>query len=258
MRARAVPVALDRLRVQGRGDVEVLGGAVEQPAGDPEVVGDLQRRDRADLELPLARHDLGVDAGDGEARRQAVVQVLLDDVAAEDLVGAHTAVVTALRGGEAALGEAERTVPVEERVLLLDAEDGLLARELLGDRAQRGAGVGLVRSHVDVEDLAQDEDVVTAADRVRTREDRLEDPVGGVALGLVGARTVEAPDGQIRHTLRGAARHDLRLGAKLGGRLGAVDPDVLSLERHGRHPLRVLRSMVRSFARRDFPTVARM
>src|SRR5262249_27330469 len=49
VRAGAVPVALDRLGVEGGGDAEVLGGAVEQPAGDPQVVGDLQRRDRTDL-----------------------------------------------------------------------------------------------------------------------------------------------------------------------------------------------------------------
>ncbi|WP_411978261.1 IS200/IS605 family accessory protein TnpB-related protein [Streptomyces scopuliridis] len=55
-----------------------------------------------------------------------------------------------------------------------------------------------------------------------------------MALGLVGARPVETPDGQLR-----AIVEDLRLRAQLGGRLGAVDPDVLSLEGHGPHPLRV-------------------
>ena len=66
-------------------------------------------------------------------------------VAAEDLVGADAAVVAALRGREAAVGEAERARALEERVLLLDAEQRLLVGVLLGDLAQRGAGVGLVR-----------------------------------------------------------------------------------------------------------------
>ena len=161
------------------------------------------------------------------AARQ-LLQVLLDDLAAEDLVGADAAVVAALRGREAALGEAERARALEEGVLLLDAEDRLLGGELLGDLAQRGAGVGLVRGDVDVEDLAQHQDVVAAADRVGAGDDRLEDAVGGVALGLVGAGAVEAPDRQL-----GAVGQDLGLGTELGGRLGAVDPDVLSLVSHG-------------------------
>ena len=102
MRAGAVPVALDRLRVERGRDAEVLGDAVEQPAGDPQLVGDVERAERADLELPLAGHDLGVDAGDAEAGVEARLEVRLDDVTAEDLVGADAAVVEALRGGEAA------------------------------------------------------------------------------------------------------------------------------------------------------------
>src|SRR5690606_10383872 len=86
VRAGAVPVALDRLGVEGGGDAEVLPGAVQQPAGQPQLVGDVERGQLADLELPLARHDLGVDAGDGQTRPQAVVQVGLDDLAAGDLV----------------------------------------------------------------------------------------------------------------------------------------------------------------------------
>ena len=98
---------------------------------------------------------------------------------------------------------------------------------LLGDLAQRGAGVGLVRGVVGVEDLAQHEDVVAAADRVGERGDRFENAVRGVALGLVGAGTVEAPDRQF-----GAVGEDLGLRPQLGRRLGAVDPDVLSFVRH--------------------------
>jgi hypothetical protein len=53
--------------------------------------------------------------------------VLLDDHrAAADLVGADAAVVAALRGRIAAVGEAQRARTLEERVLLLDAEQRLL------------------------------------------------------------------------------------------------------------------------------------
>ena len=68
----------------------------------------VERAGRADLELPLAGHDLGVDAGDRQAGVEAGLGVLLDDLAAEDLVGADAAVVAALRRGEAVRREAER------------------------------------------------------------------------------------------------------------------------------------------------------
>jgi hypothetical protein len=63
--------------------------------------------------------------------------MLLDDLTAEHFVGADTAVVEALRRGETALGESERRAGFEERVLLLDAEQRLLAGELLGDRTEQ-------------------------------------------------------------------------------------------------------------------------
>jgi hypothetical protein len=65
---------------------------------------------------------------------------------------------------------------------------------LLGDLAKRGAGVGLVRGVVGVVHLAHHQDAAAAADRVGERGDRFEDTVRGVALGLVGAGAVEAPD----------------------------------------------------------------
>ncbi len=148
---------------------EVLGDAVEQPAGHPQLVGHVERAQRAHLELPLAGHDLGVDAGDADAGVEARLEVRLDHVTAEHLVGADAAVVEGLRCGEAVRREAERATVAEERVLLLDAEERLLVGELLGDRAQQRTAVGHVRRHVGEEHLAHDEHVVAAADRVRRR-----------------------------------------------------------------------------------------
>ena len=135
MRAGTVPVAADRLRVERRRDAEVLGDAVEQPARDPQLVGDVER---ARAGPTWNSHWPGITSAlmpeMREARVEARVEVRLDDVAAEHLVGADTAVVEALRRGEAALREAERAAVLEERVLLLDAEQRLLVRVLLGDR----------------------------------------------------------------------------------------------------------------------------
>ena len=145
MGAGAVPVAADGLRVERRVHAEVLGDAVEQPARHPQVVGDGRRADGADLELPLAGHHLAVGAGDREARGEAGVGVRFDDLAAEDLVGADAAVVRTLRRREAVVRPAERLRALEEGVLLLDAEPGVVRGVLLRRLGAGGARVGLVR-----------------------------------------------------------------------------------------------------------------
>jgi len=73
--ARAVPVALDRFGRKGARDAEILAEAVQQVARQHGLVAELERADRADLELPLAGHDLGVDAADGEAGLEAGLHV---------------------------------------------------------------------------------------------------------------------------------------------------------------------------------------
>ena len=99
---------------------------------------------------------------------------------------------------------------------------------LLGGASGRRAGVGGVGLAVDEHDLAHHEDVVAAADRVGERTDGLEHAVALVAGGLVGRRAVEAPD----RVVVGRLVQDLRLRAELRRRLGAVDPDVFSLDSH--------------------------
>ena len=60
-----VPVALgDRLRVKGAVDLEVLAHAGQNVPRDRELVGGRNADARADLVLPLARHDLTVRARD--------------------------------------------------------------------------------------------------------------------------------------------------------------------------------------------------
>src|SRR5205085_9863570 len=106
------------------------GDAVEEPAREPQLVRHRERAQRADLELPLAGHDLGVDAREAESGLEARLEVGLDDLTTEDLVGTDAAVVDALRRRDPDVGEADRAAVLEEVVLLLDAEQGLLILEL--------------------------------------------------------------------------------------------------------------------------------
>jgi hypothetical protein len=122
---------------------------------------------RADLILPLSGHDLGVGTGDVDTGVEAGHVVSLDEITAEDLAGADTTVVRALRSGESVLGPAERpAVDIEEGVLLLKTEPEALAGVGLheeGSVVTEVEGVGLAIRHPG---LAHDEDVGLAAEGV--------------------------------------------------------------------------------------------
>ena len=75
-----VPVTGQRLGVEGNLDAPLLGEADEEVAGHPEVVSHLDTLTRANLELPLGRHDLGVDTADLDTRVQADSVVSLNQV----------------------------------------------------------------------------------------------------------------------------------------------------------------------------------
>ena len=109
-----------------------------------------------------------------------------------------TAVVGALGTRETALGPTEwGTIDVEQCVLLLETEPGLMFLSEVHDLGGMVAVVGLVGSAVVVVTLGEDEDVVT------TTEGVLEDGSGpqvdvGVAAGsLIGGRTIEIPNTQL-------------------------------------------------------------
>lgn len=108
--AGTVPVARDGLRVDRHLGAELLSDAVEQESSEPEVVTHLNAEARANLELPLSGHNLGVDARDVNTRVEAGTVVGLNDITLNDLTGTNTAVVWALRSGEAILGPIESFV----------------------------------------------------------------------------------------------------------------------------------------------------
>src|SRR6185503_16253799 len=177
-----------------------------------------------------------IDARDLESSPQAGVEMGLHDLPAKDLIRTDAAVIATLRCREAAVGEAERPHATEERVFLLDTKPGIEGRVAPRHVGVRAPHVRRVRLPAHEHHLAKDEQIVPAADRIRAREDRLEDAIRTVTRRLLCARSVEAPDGRLL-----ALRHDLRLRTQLLRRLSAVDPDVLGpINAHVDFPSRVL------------------
>ena len=84
----AVPFTGQRLGVEGDLDTPLLGETDEEVTGHPEVVAHLNTLARANLELPLGRHDLGIDTADLDTGIQADAVVRLNQVTCIHLSGA--------------------------------------------------------------------------------------------------------------------------------------------------------------------------
>lgn len=82
-----VPVALERLGVEGDDDAPLLGDAGEEITGHPKVVAHGDPLAGADLELPLGGHDLRVDTADIDLGVEASAVVGFDEITSENLAG---------------------------------------------------------------------------------------------------------------------------------------------------------------------------
>ena len=108
------------------------------------------------------------------------------------------AVVGALGTRETALGPTVGgAVHIEEGVLLLDTEPGLDVLCLVHDLLGMVAVVGAVRGAVVVVALGENEDVLTAAERVLEDGGGAEVDVRVAAGGLVGRGAVKVPDTEV-------------------------------------------------------------
>jgi hypothetical protein len=153
---------------------------------------------RANLELPLGGHDLGVGARDLDAGVQAGAEVGLDNVALDDTAGANTAVVRTLRSRVAVLGPAVRAaVEVEESVLLLETEPGLVLGVGLHQLGRLVAVVVLIRGAIGIPALAENKDVGVEAERIGEDSNGLEVNVRVVAGGLASRRAIKVPQREV-------------------------------------------------------------
>jgi hypothetical protein len=83
-----IPVALERLRVEGDLGTPLLCDADKEVAGYPELVPHGNTLARPDLELPLRRHDFCVDTADLDASIEAGTVVSFNQVAGDDVPSA--------------------------------------------------------------------------------------------------------------------------------------------------------------------------
>src|SRR5215207_6287414 len=117
--AGAVPISLDWLGIKPRRDEvagvgrKILSRAVEQPARNPELICYFGRGDRADLELPLTGHNLGVDTGYLQTGLQAVLEMCFHHGPTKDFIRANATIVATLRRREAIVRPAKRFDAVE-------------------------------------------------------------------------------------------------------------------------------------------------
>ena len=229
--AGAVPVALERFAVILDIDTVFLAKALEQVAGDPDLVRGTLGAFSENLELPLAFGDLGVDALVIDAGREADVEVLVDDGAgdAADIRVTHTAVILTLRIRIATGREAERKAVFHEEILLLESEPrGLLIED---GRAGVGRMRGLaVRHH----DFAHDDGAVLAGG-VRIDGHWLEHAVGAAALGLACRTAVESPHRELLELGERGELLDLGFSTDVRNRCVSVQPEVFQYVFFFRH-----------------------
>ena len=147
--AGAVPIALDRLGVEPCGDAPVLlardvdvpSDAVQEPSGDPDLVGDFGSAQWTDLVLPLCWHHFRVDAGYHQSCFETGIQMGFDDWTSIDFVRSDAAVVPSLRSREAVFWPSQRLDAIEEGVLLLEAEPHIEIVVLLRCRRASRSGI---------------------------------------------------------------------------------------------------------------------
>ncbi len=233
MHTCTVPIALHWLGLDRDLNVELFASPIQQVTSNPKMVAYLGSAGWADLEFPLAGHDLGVGAGDLETSFDAPVGVQFDQVAPVNLESAYAAVVRPLWCRETVWREARwpTCVRIDQGVFLLEAEPWLLVAVLVLCLACSCTSVGRDWRSVDVHRLAHHKNVVATTDWIVELCDGLENDVALVTWRLVGTGAVVAPGAWLF-----AVGENFGLGSDLFSRLGAVDPNVFGSVNHPRTP----------------------
>ncbi len=200
----------------------LLGRPLQQIARDPSLVASGPRALRETLELPLPRGHFGVDAFDVEARFEAEVEMLLDDLASKGVRGSHGAVIRALRSGKATCRESKREISVRipQEVLLLEAEPEIVVVIL-----DRRPGVRFVRGPVGVQHFGHHQKRVEPP-RVGEDRDGLQQTIRRATGGLLCRASVERPHGAVLEATAEVSQN-FGFATQALSRMIPVQPDVL-------------------------------
>ena len=196
--AGTVPVSGDGLGVERDGDSELFAHSLEEVTGNPQLVSGGNTFDRTNLVLPLSRHDLGVDTGEGDVGMETGLGMGLDNLAAKRGVGSNGAVVGALGSGESTLGPAEGPlVSGEHGVLLLEAVPGGLLFALLEDLLSVDTHVVRMGLAVGEPGVAHDKDVVSTTEGIGVNGAGPDEDLRVTSGSLAGRRSIVVPLGKI-------------------------------------------------------------
>lgn len=161
MHTCAVPVTWNWFWVEVQGDVVLFAQTVHEVTRDPDFVSRSLSTLVEDLVLPRSKHDFGVGSFDVESSIDANVQMLIHDVSATDVSGANTTIVWSLWGREESLlwpSDWVASGVVDQDVLLFKAEPKVIIVVI-----DFSSSVGSMRSSIRVQDLAHDDECISAA-----------------------------------------------------------------------------------------------
>ena len=186
--SRTVPVTLlEWLGMERYLDTPLFGYTNEEEAGHPEVVTHRDTLAGTNLELPLRRHDLGIDTRYINTGVEACAVVSLDQITSEDFASAlrqagetrgwrterrgilrtNTTIIGTLGAWEASLGPTEwLVIRIKEGVLLLETEPGLVLLDGVHHLLGMMTVVSPVGSTVVVVGLGEDEDVIATTEGI--------------------------------------------------------------------------------------------
>src|SRR5690554_5681338 len=136
------------------------------------MIADLCGSRRSDLEFPLTRHDLGVDPRDLQPSGEAGVEMLFCDLAPLHELGADPAIIRPLRRRIAVVRETIRPPAFHKGIFLLEPVPSLEIEMSLLELGERPTRIGAIRRPVGILDLAEDQNMIAAAQGIGTMKDR--------------------------------------------------------------------------------------
>ena len=205
--SRTIPVG-EQLGSERYDHIEVFSNTLNEVAGDPQMVTNIDTLARTDLILKLTRHYFDISSRNVDTSEEASLVVRISNSATVASVGTNGAVVGTLLTRVTIVGPAKRLLSElsgvsEESVLLLNTVPSFLSRNfrvvpnLVSEVSEISVGRHeLLEGFIfPVESLTQDDDVVATTEGVSEHSARLEDDFRVFGDGLISRAAIIVPFG---------------------------------------------------------------